>query len=158
MSRFWLFKTEPDAFSIQDLASSKGRRTSWEGVRNYQARNMLRDEIHPGDGVLIYHSRVQPMAIVGTAEVVRGGYPDHFAQDPSHPLFDPKSTADAPIWYMVDIRLIRQFRRPVTRPQLMADPATSGMQLLKKGSRLSVQPVTEPEWLAVHRIAQERTA
>ncbi len=156
MARFWLFKTEPDVFSIDDLARTKGRRTSWEGVRNYQARNMLRDEIRPGDGVLFYHSRIEPMAIAGAAEVTRGGYPDHFALNPNHPLFDPNCTGEDPIWYMVDIRLTRKFRSPVTRAQLVADPATSGMQVLKKGNRLSVQPVSEQEWLSVHRMAKAK--
>ena len=92
MQRFWLFKSEPSAFSIQDLAASKGKKTSWEGVRNYQARNMLRDEIQRGDGVLFYHSNADPMIIAGTAEVVQAGYPDHFAQQPDHKYFDESAS------------------------------------------------------------------
>ncbi len=151
--RYWLFKSGPDVFSIQDLAAEKGKRTSWEGVRNYQVRNMLRDDIKKGDGVLFYHSRVDPMVIAGTAQVVKGGYPDHFALDPTHKYFDEKSTDENPRWYMVDIKLTQIFKSPVTREQLKADKVTAGMKLLAKGSRLSITPVTENEWEAVHRLA-----
>ena len=151
--RYWLFKSEPDVFSIQDLAAEKGKRTSWEGVRNYQVRNMLRDDIKKGDGVLFYHSRVVPMVIAGTAQVVKNGYPDHFALDPNHKYFDEKSSDDNPRWFMVDIKLTQIFKDPVTREQLKADKTTAGMKLLAKGSRLSITPVTEDEWLAVHEIA-----
>ncbi|APZ94010.1 EVE domain-containing protein [Fuerstiella marisgermanici] len=151
--RYWLFKSEPDVFSIQDLAAEKGKRTSWEGVRNYQVRNMLRDDIKIGDGVLFYHSRVDPMVIAGTAQVVKDGYPDHFALDPNHKYFDEKSSDDNPRWFMVDIKLTQIFKTPVTREQLKADKTTAGMKLLAKGSRLSITPVTEDEWLAVHEIA-----
>ncbi|MEZ6063952.1 MAG: EVE domain-containing protein [Planctomycetaceae bacterium] len=150
---FWLFKSEPDVFSIQDLAREKGQRTTWEGVRNYQVRNMLRDEIRTGDGVLFYHSRVDPMVVAGTAEVVKSGYPDHFAFEAGHKYFDPKSTPENPVWYMVDIRLTRIFETPVTRDVLKANKATSGMQVLAKGSRLSIVRVTKAEWDAVHKLA-----
>lgn len=153
MPRYWLFKSEPDTFSIDDLAASKGKRTSWEGVRNYQARNLLRDEIKKGDGVLFYHSSTDPMAIVGTAEVVREGYPDHFAWEAGHKYFDDASTADNPVWYMVDIKFRQAFKQPVTRTALAMDPICRQMMVLKKGSRLSIQPVTESEWLAVHALA-----
>lgn len=151
--RYWLFKSEPDVFSIQDLAAEKGKRTSWEGVRNYQVRNMLRDDIKKGDGVLFYHSRVAPMVIAGTAQVVMDGYPDHFALDPNHKYFDEKSSDDNPRWFMVDIKLTQIFKTPVTREQLKANNTTAGMKLLAKGSRLSITPVTEDEWIAVHEIA-----
>ena len=151
--KYWLFKSEPDVFSINDLASEKGKRTSWEGVRNYQVRNMLRDEIKKGDGVLFYHSRVNPMIIAGTAEVVKNGYPDHFAFDPDHKYFDPKCDAENPRWYMVDIKLVQIFQTPVTREQLKSDTVASGMKLMSKGSRLSITPVTESEWNAVHVLA-----
>ncbi len=153
MPRYWLFKSEPESFSIHDLAASKGRRTSWEGVRNYQARNMLRDDVRKGDGVLFYHSSTEPMVIAGTAEVVKDGYPDHFAWEAGHKYFDESSSPEKIVWYMVDIRLVRIFRRPVTRAALADDADCGGMVLLKKGSRLSIQPVTEAEWNAVHRIA-----
>jgi predicted RNA-binding protein with PUA-like domain len=153
MPRYWLFKSEPDAFSIHDLAASRGRKTSWEGVRNYQARNMLRDDIRKGDGVLFYHSNTDPMCIAGTAEVVKEGYADHFAWEPGHKYFDESSTPDKPTWYMVDIRLVQVFDQPVTRLALAADPICSQMVVMKKGSRLSIQPVTEAEWNAVHNLA-----
>jgi len=153
MPRYWLFKSEPDVFSIQDLAASKGRKTCWEGVRNYQARNMLRDDIRKGDGVLFYHSNTDPMCIAGTAEVVKEGYPDHFAWEQDHKYFDGSSTPDKPVWYMVDIRLAQIFDQPVTRAMLSDDPICSQMVVMKKGSRLSIQPVTKEEWQAVHRLA-----
>jgi predicted RNA-binding protein with PUA-like domain len=153
MQRFWLFKSEPDTFSIQDLAAAKGKRTSWEGVRNYQARNMLRDDVQRGDGVLFYHSNADPLAIVGTAEVVKAAYPDHFALQPDHKYFDESASPENPIWYMVDIRLIRIFKQPVTRAMLAEHPETSHMAVMQKGSRLSIQPVTTAEWQAVHNLA-----
>ncbi|MEZ6125557.1 MAG: EVE domain-containing protein [Planctomycetaceae bacterium] len=151
--RYWLFKSEPDVFSIHDLAAAKGKRTSWEGVRNYQVRNMLRDEMRVGDGVLFYHSRVNPMVIAGTAEIVKAGYPDHFAQDPQHKYFDEASSPNDPRWYMVDIRLVTVFPKPVTRDELKAHPVTSKMAVMSKGSRLSITPVTPAEWSAVHELA-----
>ena len=151
--RYWLFKSEPDVFSIHHLAASNGKKTSWEGVRNYQARNMLRDDIQKGDGVLFYHSNADPMVIAGTAEVVKSGYPDHFAWDASHKYFDESSTEEKPVWYMVDIRLTQIFKTPVTRAQLASHAIAAQMMVLKKGSRLSIQPVTEPEWRAVHELA-----
>jgi len=153
MPRHWLFKSEPDTFSIQDLAASKGKKTTWEGVRNYQARNLLRDEIQRGDGVLYYHSNANPMAIVGIAEVVKSGYPDHFALQTDHKYYDEAASPEKPIWYMVDIKLVRVFPQPVTRAMLAEHPVTAQMMVLKKGSRLSVQPVTAPEWRAVLELA-----
>jgi len=150
---YWLFKSEPNVFSIQDLAKSKGKRTSWEGVRNYQVRNMLRDDIKVGDGVLFYHSRVAPMAIAGTAEVVKDGYADHFAFDAEHKYHDPKSDPENPRWYMVDVKLIQIFHNVVTREELKVDAVTSKMQVMSKGSRLSITPVTAAEWKAVHKLA-----
>ena len=158
MQRFWLFKSEPSTFSIRDLAASKGKKTSWEGVRNYQARNMLRDEIQRGDGVLFYHSNADPMIIAGTAEVVKAGYPDHFAQQPDHKYFDEAASPENPIWYMVDIKLIEIFKNSVTRAMLAEHPVASQMMVMKKGSRLSIQPVTAEEWQAVHEIAKSQGA
>jgi len=153
MHGFWLFKSEPDVFSIQDLAASKGKRTSWEGVRNYQARNMLRDDVQRGDSVFFYHSNVDPLAIAGTAEVVKSGYPDHFALQTDHKYFAEAASPENPIWYMVDIKLVRIFKQPVTRAMLAEHPVTSHMMVMKKGSRLSIQPVTAAEWQAVHELA-----
>ena len=149
--RYWLFKSEPGAYSYDDLVRDSV--AEWDGVRNYQARNTLRDDIKAGDGVLFYHSASKPMAVVGTAIVVRSGYPDHTAWDPKSAHPDPKSTPDNPIWYMVDIRLVRIFRQPVTRAMLAEHPETSKMMVMQKGSRLSIQPVTAAEWQAVHQLA-----
>lgn len=151
--QYWLFKSEPDVYSIDDLAAEKRKTTSWEGVRNYQVRNMLRDDIKKGDGVLFYYSRVDPMVIAGTAEVVKEGYPDHFSFDADHKYYDPKSDPENPRWYMVDIKLTQIFKTAVTRDQLKEDSVTAGMKVLAKGSRLSITPVTEAEWKAVHKLA-----
>lgn len=150
---YWLFKSEPEAFSIGDLATAKNQTTFWDGVRNYQARNFLRDSVQVGDRVLFYHSNSVPMAIVGTAEVVRAGYPDHTAFDPKSNHFDPKSDPEAPTWFMVDIRLLQKFPKPLTRDELKASPQLSNMMLLQRGSRLSIQPVTDSEWTAVISLA-----
>jgi predicted RNA-binding protein with PUA-like domain len=151
--QFWLFKSEPDSFSIDDLARTPGRTTFWSGVRNYQARNFLRDTIQVGDGVLFYHSSTDPLAIVGTANVVKKGYPDHTAFDPKDSHYDPASDPAEPTWYMVDIRLEKIFPKPLTRDRLQATAALKGMMLLKRGSRLSIQPVTASEWAAIHKLA-----
>ena len=149
--RYWLCKSEPAEYSIDDLVRDKT--TFWFGVRNYQARNFLRDSMQVGDRVLFYHSNAKPMSIVGTAKIITAGYPDHTAFDPTNPYFDPKSDPEKPTWFMVDIELLQKFAEPITREQLREDAVTAEMMLLKKGSRLSVQPVTEAEWLAVHRLA-----
>lgn len=153
--RYWLFKSEPDVFSIHDLANSPRKTAPWEGVRNYQARNLLRDEIKKGDLVLFYHSNAKPMCIVGIAEVVKDGYPDHFAQDPSHKYFDPKSTPENPRWYMVDVKLKEIFSQPLTREFLKTQKPLSQMVLLQKGSRLSVQPVSENEFQHIVTLAKQ---
>jgi predicted RNA-binding protein with PUA-like domain len=155
MSRkYWLMKSEPTTFSIDDLASAPNQRTCWEGVRNYQARNFLRDEVQEDDRVLFYHSACAEPACVGTAMVVRSGYPDHHASDPQHHYFDPKSSAEKPIWYMVDIRLDKRFAAPVTLAALRERPELESMQLLRKGNRLSVQPLTKKEFEAVVKLGK----
>jgi predicted RNA-binding protein with PUA-like domain len=157
-TKYWLLKSEPDCFSIQDLAQSPKQTTFWSGVRNYQARNFLRDEIKVGDGVLFYHSGADATAIVGTAKVVREGYPDHTAMDPRADHFDPKQSAENPIWQMVDIRLVEVFAQPLTLELLRQQPLLAGMELLKRGSRLSVQPVTADEWKHVLKLAKHPPA
>lgn len=152
--QFWLFKTEPGSYSIDDLAAENNQTTFWDGVRNYQARNMLRDDIQVGDGVLLYHSNAKPMAIVGTAVVTKSGYPDHTAFDKQAKHYDPKCDADNPTWYMVDIQLVEKFASPVTRDALKSEPKLAEMVLLQRGSRLSIQPVTADQWKTVHRIAK----
>ena len=150
--RYWLLKTEPDAFSFDDLLASPGRTTCWDGVRNYQARNFMRDEMKRGDRVFFYHSGDEP-AIVGIAEVVRESYPDHTAFDAADPHFDPKSRSDSPTWIMVDVRARQPLPAPVTLAQLRGVKGLERMVLLQKGSRLSVQPVTPREWEIVCRLA-----
>lgn len=150
---FWLLKSEPDVFSIEDLAKAKGKTTFWDGVRNYQARNFLRDSLKIGDGVLFYHSNSEPSAIAGIAEVVKEGYPDHTAFDPKDVHFDPKSKKETPTWYMVDIKHVETFKEPVPLERLRLETKLEKMALLQKGSRLSVQPVTKEEWQIVLKIA-----
>ena len=153
---YWLFKSEPNGYSIDDLAAEKGQTTFWDGVRNYQARNMLRDEIQVGDRVLFYHSNAKPMAVVGTAEVVKSGYADHTAFDKKAKHYDEKSDPEEPTWFMVDIKLIKKFATPVTRDDLKAEEKLVDMMLLQRGSRLSIQPVTAAEWKIVHKLAGEK--
>ena len=145
--RYWLFKSEPDSYGFDHFV--RDGRTFWNGVRNYQARNLLRDEIHTDDGVLFYHSNADPMAVVGIARVVRDGYPDHTAFDPKSPYHDPDSDPDQPRWFMVDIECVAPCQAPVTREQLKAVPELADMMLLRRGSRLSVQPVSEAEWRSI---------
>jgi predicted RNA-binding protein with PUA-like domain len=148
---YWLFKSEPESYSIDDL--ERDGSTHWDGVRNYQARNFLRDDIKPGDGVLFYHSNANPPAIVGAATVLREGYPDFTQFDIEHYGYDPKSRDEDPRWYMVDIAFERKFDIPLSRMDLWDVQALSGMELLKKGSRLSVQPVTAKEWNTIMKLA-----
>lgn len=147
--RYWLVKSEPDAFSFDDLLASPRRTTHWDGVRNYQARNTLRDAMKKGDLVLFYHSSTDPMAVVGVAEVVREGYPDHTAFDPGDSHYDPKSRRELPTWFMVDLKAVKKFSRAVTLAELRATKGLEKMALLQKGSRLSVQPVSEAEFRIV---------
>jgi predicted RNA-binding protein with PUA-like domain len=147
-TQYWLMKTEPDSFSIQDLARSPRQTTCWDGVRNYQARNFMR-AMQPGDGVLFYHSSANPPAVVGTAVVVRAAYPDPTAWKPGDHHFDPKASPDNPIWDMVEIRLERIFDEPLGLDRLRGVKALAKMELLRKGSRLSVQPVSAGEFQTV---------
>ena len=152
--RYWLVKSEPEAFSWDDLTASAGRTTCWDGVRNFQARNFMRDGMRRGDLVLFYHSNAEPPAAMGICEVVREAYPDHTAFDRADAHFDPKSRRDEPTWMMVDLRAHERFERPVTLPALRAEPALAGMELLKRGSRLSVQPVEAVHWEIVTRMGR----
>lgn len=144
--KYWLMKSEPDVFSIQDLANSKEQTTFWDGVRNYQARNFMRDEMKVGDKVIFYHSNTRPPAAVGVCEVVKEGYPDFTAFDPEDPHFDPKSDKDKPRWYMVDIKLEKLFERPVPLSEIKENPKLQNMKLVQKGNRLSVMPITKTEF------------
>jgi predicted RNA-binding protein with PUA-like domain len=142
---YWLFKTEPGCFSFDDLKNRPGMTEHWDGVRNFQARNYLRDAVKCGDLVLFYHSNIPQPAVVGLAEVVREGYPDFTALDPAGEHFDPKATPDNPIWYMVDVRYLRELPRPVTLEAIHANPLLAAMPLVNR-SRLSIQPVTAEQW------------
>jgi predicted RNA-binding protein with PUA-like domain len=153
-TKFWLLKTEPESFSIQDLAKSPKQTTCWDGVRNYQARNFLRDEMKLGNRVLVYHSSSDVPAIVGLATVVRESYPDHTAWDPNDSHYDPGSTREAPRWVMVDIKLERIFDQPLPLAMLRGIAALKEMELLRKGSRLSVQPVRKGEFDAILKLAK----
>ncbi len=144
--RYWLMKSEPTMFSFENLKKSPHQTTFWDGVRNYQARNFLRDQVKKGDGVLFYHSNVEPMAIMGTAKVVQEGYPDHTQFDPKSNHYDSDSSPANPRWYMVDICMDEEFKSPVSLNVLKKTKGLEGMELLRKGTRLSIQPVTEKEW------------
>ncbi|MCP5158480.1 MAG: EVE domain-containing protein [Gammaproteobacteria bacterium] len=144
---YWLLKSEPKTFGIADLEAMPDQTTSWEGVRNYQARNFLRDGLCLGDQAFFYHSGATRPAIVGIVEVTREGYPDETAFDPANPYYDPGSTLDQPRWYRVDVRLIRRLRRPVTLAELKSYRVELGdFTLLRQGNRLSVLPVTAAQW------------
>ena len=152
MKQYWLLKSEPEAFSIDDLARSPGRKTCWEGVRNYQARNFMRS-MTAGDEAFFYHSSADPPAIVGVVKIVKEAYPDHYAMDPKSRYFDPKSTSDSPRWVMIDVQLVRKFPRPLPLDVLRRAKGIDNMELLRRGSRLSVQPVREQEWKVIMKLA-----
>jgi len=152
--RYWLVKTDASSFSWTDLWASPKRTTRWDGVRNYQARNMLRDGMKRGDLVFFYHSNFDPSAIVGICEVVREGYPDPTAFDRKDDHFDPKSDPAAPTWISVDLRAVAPFRKPLALPELRGVKGLEKMELLRKGSRLSVMPVTPKEWAVVTALAE----
>ena len=150
--RYWLMKSEPSAFSIEDLARAPKQTTCWDGVRNYQARNFMR-EMAVGDQVFFYHSNAEPPAVVGIAEVVRTAYPDQTQFDKASHHYDPASVPSAPRWDMVDIRYRQTFKASLSLDRLRQELKLKGMVLLRKGSRLSVQPVTEAEWVVVLKLA-----
>lgn len=154
-ANYWLVKSEPDVFSISDLESAPGKTTCWDGVRNYQARNTLRDQMKKGDKVFFYHSNAEPSAIAGIAEVVKEGYPDHTAFDPKDDHYDPKSKKDSPTWFMVDVKHVKTFKKALSLDDLRQVKGLENMVLLQKGSRLSVQPVTEKEWNLVLKLSEK---
>lgn len=148
---YWLFKSEPDEYSLSDLKGEPGQIGRWDGIRNYQARNFLRDRVEKGDGVLFYHSACKIPAIVGTARVVRSAYPDPAQFDRSSKYFDPKASAENPRWFCVDIQWYSAFDHPVPLKQIKQDPALAEMVLVKQG-RLSIQPVTADEWQILNQL------
>lgn len=149
----WLFKTEPRTFSWQDLVDSPGSTTSWDGIRNYQARNFMRDLMRTGDPVLFYHSQVSSPCVVGVATVIREGYPDDSQFEPGSRYFDAAASVEDPRWFMVDIRAERALERPVSLKEIRAEPALDGMSLVQKGNRLSIQRVTEQEFRHILKMA-----
>ncbi len=144
--QYWLMKSEPDTFGIDDLAARPKATEHWDGVRNYQARNMMRDQMNVGDQVLFYHSACKTPGVAGIAEVVREGYPDFTARDPESKYYDPKASEDNPRWYMVDVRFVRKLKRLIPLSELKANPQLEDMPLLKRGNRLSIMPVDPQHW------------
>jgi predicted RNA-binding protein with PUA-like domain len=143
---YWLMKSEPETFGIDDLKKRPKQTEPWDGVRNYQARNMLRDRMKVGDQAFFYHSNCDVPAIVGIMEIVKAGYPDTSAFDPSDPHFDPKSDPKNPRWYRVDVRFVRQFKHIITLAELKSHQALAELPLVQRGNRLSVMPVTPQQW------------
>ncbi|MCT4534485.1 EVE domain-containing protein [Halodesulfovibrio sp.] len=155
MANYWLVKSEPGCYSIDTLENEPNQVTSWDGVRNYQARNFMRDDMKLGDKVLFYHSVTNP-SVVGVCEVVRESYPDHTAWNPEDDHFDPKSTEDNPRWFMVDVKFVEKFPRALTLKELRQIPGLENMELLRKGSRLSVMPVDKKEFDIICNLAKEQ--
>jgi len=152
MKRYWLMKCEPSAYTIEDL--ERDGKTSWEGVRNFQARNFLRNEMKVGDGVLFYASSAEPSGVTGLAEISREGYPDPFQFERGHDYFDPKSTKEKPIWYSVEIRFVGRFPEIVPLSVIKSAPGLEEMIVAQRGSRLSIQPVTKQEFEIVRKLAR----
>ncbi len=157
--QFWLLKTEPDSFGIDDLERAPRRTTAWDGVRNYQARNMLRDQMQRADQAFLYHSSCETPGITGIVEIVKAGYPDATAFDRKHHHHDPDSDPKSPRWYMVDVKLVRRLPRVITLDELRthANRELSGMVLLRPGNRLSVMPITAAHWKYIVSMADSIT-
>ena len=152
--RYWLLKSEPDCYSIDDLV--RDVTTVWDGVRNYQARNFMRDDMKPGDLAFFYNSNAEPPGIAGVMEIVKSGYPDHTQFDPEEDHFDPKSSTDNPRWMMVDVKFVGKFDEPIPLAQLKRTPGLEEMMVTQRGSRLSVQPVRPEEWKIVMALRKKR--
>ncbi len=151
---YWLMKSEPDDVSIDDVLAAPGRTVAWYGVRNYQARNFMRDAMRPGDGVLFYHSSCAEPGVSGIAEIVGTPYPDATQFDPQHHYYDPKATAEQPRWISIDVKAVRKTRL-LSIKEMRADPALDTMRVLQKGSRLSITPVEPAEWRHVMKLLKE---
>jgi len=154
---YWLFKSEPDEYGIDHLAREPRQTARWDGIRNYQARNNLRDKVSKGDRVLFYHSSCRQIGIAGTMEVVRSAYPDPAQFDPGSSYFDPKSTPDEPRWFCVDVRLLEKFPEVVPTRVLKSDPRTAELSIFRQG-RLSIAPVSPTQWRAVAELAAKHPA
>ena len=153
---YWLMKSEPDVFGIEHLKALPKKTDHWDGVRNYQARNMMRDEMKVGDQVFFYHSNCKPPAIVGIMKVTKEGYVDHTAFDPDEKYYDPKSNPDKPRWFMVDVKHVRDLKREIPLDELKNYPELSEMRLVQKGNRLSIMPVAKDEWDFILRIEDDK--
>lgn len=153
---FWLVKSEPDVFSIEDLKRSKNKTTCWDGVRNYQARNYLKNEMKVGDEVLFYHSNTEPPAVVGVCKVVKEGYADHTQFDPEDKHFFPSADPKNPIWYMVDVQFLKQLKKPVTLADIKANRKLKNLKLVKRGNRLSVMPVQKEEFNEILKMSESK--
>ena len=151
--QYWLFKSDPESFSITDLVASPEQTTCWDGVRNYQVRNMMRDDMAPGDLLLFYHSNNSP-GVYGTAKIVSQAYADHTAWEPGNHHFDAKASPENPIWQMVDIQLDKVFKHPVTLDQLRNDERFAEMLILRRGNRLSITPVSKDEYQAIVKLGK----
>jgi len=149
---YWLFKSEPDAFGIDDLAAMPGKKDHWDGIRNYQARNMIRDDIKKGDLGFFYHSSCAVPGIVGLVTITRESYPDHTAFDPKEKYYDAKSDLDDPRWFMVDVKLKKKFDQIITLEELKKRKPLQDMQLLKRGNRLSILAIKKKEWDYIHKM------
>ena len=143
---YWLMKSEPDAFSVEDLKNRPNKTEHWDGVRNYQARNFMRDEMKKGDMVLFYHSSCKSVGVAGIAKVVKESYPDHTQFDPKSKYFDAKASEDNPRWFMVDVKWVKSFKEVIPLKLLKECKELNDMHLVQKGTRLSIQPVTEKEY------------
>lgn len=152
--QYWLFKAEPDEFGIEHLAAQPKKTGRWDGIRNYQARNFLRDQVTKGDAVFIYHSHCKQPGVVGIADVIKAAYPDPTQFDPQSPYFDSKATPDLPRWVAVDIKLTRRFDQVIPLSVIKQQTVLENMVLLKQ-ARLSIQPVSEHEWQAILQLANQ---
>jgi predicted RNA-binding protein with PUA-like domain len=153
--KYWLVKSEPEEFSFNDLKESKNKTTYWDGVRNYQARNFLRDEMKKGDLVLFYHSNADPLAVMGVCEVVKEGYPDHTQFDPDNDHYDPIADPGNPTWMMVDVKFKQEFKNPVKLDAIKSNAKLKNMKLIARGNRLSVMPVTKEEFAEIVKMGSK---
>lgn len=151
---FWLMKSEPDVFSIDDLQMAKGMTSGWDGVRNYQARNFMRDDMRKGDRIFFYHSNAKPPGIAGVAEVFQESHPDPTQFDETSEYFDPRATKEKPIWFMVSVKFVEKFPRLISIQELKDQKKLDGLRLLQRGSRLSILPVSKKHWEFICELAK----
>lgn len=153
--KYWLMKSEPDAYSIDDLKAQPKQTDHWDGIRNYQARNFMRDQMKVGDQAFFYHSSCAEPGIVGVIKVARRAYPDFTAFDKKSKYYDPKSDPDNPRWFMIDVKFLRKLKRPIPLQELKAQPRLRNMRLLQRGNRLSILPIESKEWDYILKLEPE---